>query len=205
MKKTTQLSALLLLLIGIGFHPVIVEAKGGLTSQFTKAAGKAGSGSKAVRAVASSSKNFSTTASNSYISRSSQASGAGSGSLARSTESTAAHGQGSFARTQTVNNNRGLPPSTLHERGTKISGGRTIEGTIPGSNKIKNANGDVFKRVDYPPSKPHGGLSPHTHPNYRNQLPDGTIKTGVSRHAQPVTRKDITDAARKSGQRTGGL
>jgi hypothetical protein len=95
--------------------------------------------------------------------------------------------------------------STLHTRGTKIPGGRKIGDTLAGSNKIKNANGDTFKRVDFAPSKPHNGLSPHTHPNFRNQLPDGTIRSGVSRGAGPVTRSDIIDAARQGGQRTGGL
>ena len=89
--------------------------------------------------------------------------------------------------------------------GTKVPGGRKIADTISGSNKIKNAKGEVFKRVDFAPSKPHGGKSPHTHPNYRNPLPDGTVRSGVSRHANDVTRKDIIDAARQGGQRTGGL
>jgi len=96
-------------------------------------------------------------------------------------------------------------PSTLHERGTKMPGGRKIEDTLAGSNKIKNEKGKTFKRVDFSPSKPHGGLSPHTHPNFRNTLPDGSVRSGVSGHAQPVTRRDIIDAARKGGQRTGGL
>ncbi len=95
--------------------------------------------------------------------------------------------------------------STLHTRGTKIPGGRKIGDTLAGSNKIKNANGDTLKRVDFAPSKPHNGLSPHTHPNFRNQLPDGSIRSGVSRDAGPITRRDIIDAARQGGQRTGGL
>lgn len=95
--------------------------------------------------------------------------------------------------------------STLHARGTKIPGGRKVGDTLAGSNKIKNASGDTFKRVDFAPSKPHNGLSPHTHPNFRNQLPDGTIRSGVSRNAGPVTRRDIIDAARQGSQRTGGL
>lgn len=95
--------------------------------------------------------------------------------------------------------------STLHERGIKIPSGRKINTTLAGSNKVKNAQGDIFKRVDFSPSKPHGGLSPHTHPNFRNTLPDGSIRSGVSRHAQPVSRKDIIDAAREGAQRTGGF
>jgi len=95
--------------------------------------------------------------------------------------------------------------STLHTRGTKIPGGRKIGDTLAGSNKIKNSNGDTFKRVDFAPSKPHNGLSPHTHPNFRNQLPDGTIRLGVSRNAGTVTRRDIIDAARQGSQRNGGL
>lgn len=95
--------------------------------------------------------------------------------------------------------------SSLHTRGTKIPGGRKLENTLAGSNKIKNTNGDTFKRVDFAPSKPHNGLSPHTHPNFRNQLPDGSIRSGVSRHASPVTRRDIIDASRQGRQRTGGL
>jgi hypothetical protein len=97
-----------------------------------------------------------------------------------------------------------VSPSTLHERGTKIPGGRKVDDTLAGSNKIKNSKGETFKRVDFAPSKPHGGLSPHTHPNFRNTLPDGSVRSGVSRHGQPVTRKDIIDAAREGGQRTGG-
>jgi len=98
-----------------------------------------------------------------------------------------------------------VSPSTLHERGTKIPGGRKIDDTLAGSNKIKNSQGETFKRVDFAPSKPHAGLSPHTHPNFRNTLPDGSVRSGVSGHGQPVTRKDIIDAARDGGQRTGGL
>lgn len=98
-----------------------------------------------------------------------------------------------------------MSPSTLHERGTKIPGGRKIEDTLAGSNKIENMHGETFKRVDFAPSKPHAGLSPHTHPNFRNTLPDGSVRSGVSRSAQPVTRKDIIDAARAGGQRTGGF
>src|SRR5690554_6324975 len=87
-----------------------------------------------------------------------------------------------------------VSPSMLHERGVKIPGGRKIDDTLAGSNKIKNAQGETFKRVDFAPSKPHGNLSPHTHPNFRNTLPDGSVRSGVSGHAQPVTRKDIIDA-----------
>ena len=94
--------------------------------------------------------------------------------------------------------------STLHTGGTKIPGGRKIGDTLAGSNKIKNANGDTFKRVDFAPSKPHNGLSPHTHPNFRNQLPDSSVRSGVSRNAGPVKRRDIIDAARQGSQRTGG-
>lgn len=108
---------------------------------------------------------------------------------------------GDFVATKSVKSSL----STLHTRGTKIPGGRKIEDTLAGSNKIKNSNGDIFKRVDFAPSKPHNGLSPHTHPNFRNQLPDGAIRSGVSRNAGSVTRRDIIDAARQGGQRTGGL
>jgi hypothetical protein len=98
-----------------------------------------------------------------------------------------------------------VSPSTLHERGTKIPGGRKIEDTLTSSNKIKNSKGEAFKHVDFTPSKPHTGLSPHTHPNFRNTLPDGRVRSGVSGNGQAVIRKDITDAARVGGQRTGGL
>jgi hypothetical protein len=98
-----------------------------------------------------------------------------------------------------------VSPSTLHERGTKIPGGRKIDDTLAGSNKIKNSQGETFKRVDFAPSKPHAGLSPHTHPNFRNTLPDGSVRSGVSGHGQSVTRRDIIDAARDGGQRTGGF
>jgi len=43
-----------------------------------------------------------------------------------------------------------------------------------------------------------------SHPNFRNQLPDGSVRSGVSRNAGPVIRCDIIDAARQGGQRTGG-
>ena len=96
-----------------------------------------------------------------------------------------------------------VSPSTLHERGTKIDGGRKIENTLAGSNKIKDADGNIFKRTDYPPSKPHSDLSPHTHPNYRNALPDGTNRSGVSRAARKVNQQDVIDASRENSQRTG--
>lgn len=92
--------------------------------------------------------------------------------------------------------------STLHTRGTKIPGGRKIGDTLAGSNKIKNGNGETFKRVDFAPSKPHNGLSPHTHSNFRNRLPDGSVRSGVSRDVKPVTRRDIIDATRQGRQRT---
>lgn len=79
--------------------------------------------------------------------------------------------------------------STLHERGIKIPSGRKINTTLARSNKVKNTQGDIFKHVDFSPSKPHGGLSPHTHPNFRNTLPDGSIKSGISRHAQAYQEK----------------
>jgi hypothetical protein len=54
-----------------------------------------------------------------------------------------------------------------------------------------------------PPSKPHAGLVEHTHPNYRNELPNGTIKTGVSGRGEALSRQDIIDATRPGAQRTG--
>jgi len=80
-----------------------------------------------------------------------------------------------------------------------------LRGLFGGSNKIRNANGATFKRVDFAPSKPHGGLSPHTHANFRNQLPNGTIRSGVSGRGGPVTRRDIIDASRSGRRRIGGF
>jgi len=85
------------------------------------------------------------------------------------------------------------------------AGGRTVADTLPkGITDIKNAQGGVFKSVHTPPSAPHAGMEFHTHPNYRNVLPDGTIRSGVSRSAKEMSRKDIIDAVRLGGQRTGG-
>jgi RHS repeat-associated protein len=72
-----------------------------------------------------------------------------------------------------------------------------------GITRIRSANGVVFKEVHTLPSKPHAGMVAHTHPNYRNVLPDGTVKTGVSNKAVPVSRRDIIDANRPGAQRTG--
>ncbi|MFT4926247.1 MAG: RHS repeat-associated protein, partial [Phenylobacterium sp.] len=101
-------------------------------------------------------------------------------------------------------NVKNKPPSNLHTKGKKIPDGRKIESTIPGSNKIKNANGETFKRVDVAPSPSHGGLSPHTHPNFRNTTPNGKVRSGVSKKSAPVNKRDIIDASREGGQRTGG-
>jgi len=85
------------------------------------------------------------------------------------------------------------------------AGGRTIADTLPkGITDIKNAKGEVFKSVHTPPSAPHARMEFHTHPNYRNVLPDGTIRSGVSKSAKEMSRKDIIDAVRPGGQRTGG-
>ena len=72
-----------------------------------------------------------------------------------------------------------------------------------GITQVKNAKGEVFKEVHTPPSRPHAGMAEHTHPNYRNVLPDGTVRTGVSRDGVPVSRRDIIDATRPGAQRTG--
>ncbi len=72
-----------------------------------------------------------------------------------------------------------------------------------GITQVKNAKGEVFKEVHTPPSRPLAGMAEHTHPNYRNVLPDGTVRTGVSKDAVPVSRRDIIDATRPGAQRTG--
>jgi RHS repeat-associated protein len=87
-------------------------------------------------------------------------------------------------------------------------GGKAVvqatQGILPqGITKIKNAAGEVFKEVHTAPSRPHAGMTEHTHPNFRNELPDGTIRTGVSNNAVPVSRRDIIDANRPGAQRTG--
>lgn len=97
-----------------------------------------------------------------------------------------------------------LAPSTLHQAGTRIPGGRTIDATIPGHTKVRNAKGRVFKHVDNPPSKPHAGVSRHTHPPYFNPSPDGKIRRGVERFGRPQERIDVIDASRTGARRTGG-
>lgn len=87
----------------------------------------------------------------------------------------------------------------------KIPDGRKINDTIPGSTKVTNSQGEIFKRVDNPPSRPHNGLDSHTHPNFRNVSPSGTVRSGVSKEGIPQTSRDIIDAARDGAQRTGGL
>jgi len=85
------------------------------------------------------------------------------------------------------------------------AGGRTVADTLPkGITDIKNAQGGVFKSVHTPPSAPHAGMEFHTHPNYRKVLPDGTPRSGVSKSAKEMSRKDIIDAVRPGDQRTGG-
>jgi uncharacterized protein RhaS with RHS repeats len=78
-----------------------------------------------------------------------------------------------------------------------------LSGLPKGITEVKNAKGEVFKEVHTPPSKPHGGLVEHTHPNYRNTLPDGSVRTGVSGKGVPVNRQDVIDATRPGAQRTG--
>jgi hypothetical protein len=83
-------------------------------------------------------------------------------------------------------------------------GGRTIAETLPkGITQIKNASGEVFKEIHTPPSAPHAGMAFHTHPNYRNVTSSG-IRTGVAKSANGLSRRDIIDAVRIGGQRTGG-
>jgi len=93
--------------------------------------------------------------------------------------------------------------SQLHTRGTKIPGGRKVSDTVQGSNTIRNSSFEAFKRVDFHPSRPHNGKSPHTHPNFRNELPDGSVRSGVSRQGIDVRKIDLVDAARPGGIRTG--
>jgi uncharacterized protein RhaS with RHS repeats len=98
-----------------------------------------------------------------------------------------------------------LPPLRLLRFGISAKGA-TQAGTslLPkGITQVKNAKGEVFKEVQTPPSRPHAGMAEHTHPNYRNVLPDGTVRTGVSKDAVPVSRRDIIDATRPGAQRTG--
>lgn len=83
--------------------------------------------------------------------------------------------------------------------------GRKILDTVPkGITNMKNAQGDVFKSVHTPPSRPHAGMDSHTHPTYRNVAPDGSVRTGVSKEAREMSRRDIIDATRENAQRTGG-
>ena len=105
---------------------------------------------------------------------------------------------------KTVTTAPGMGPG-LETRGVPIEGGRKIKDTLPeGITDVKNAQGDVFKSVHTPPSAPHAGMSQHVHPNYRNVLPDGSVRSGVSKAADPLSRQDIIDATRPGAQRTGG-
>jgi hypothetical protein len=98
----------------------------------------------------------------------------------------------------------GMGPG-LETRGVRIEGGRKISDTLPPSiTDVKNAQGEVFKSVHTPPSAPHYGMKEHVHPNYRNVLPDGSVRSGVSKGADPLSRQDIIDATRPGAQRTGG-
>ncbi len=97
-----------------------------------------------------------------------------------------------------------IAPSTLHQTGTRIPGGRTIDATIPGNTKVRNAKGRVFKHVDNPPSKPHAGMRQHTHLPYYDVSPDGRIWRGVDNFAVPQKRIDVIDASRPGARRTGG-
>jgi RHS repeat-associated protein len=95
--------------------------------------------------------------------------------------------------------------AALAEKTAAETGGRTIKQTLPkGITDIKNSKGEVFKSVHTPPSAPHAQKEMHTHPNYRNVLPDGKVRTGVAKAAQDISRRDIIDAVREGAQRTGG-
>lgn len=91
--------------------------------------------------------------------------------------------------------------------GMVAGGGKGTAGGVralpKGITRVKNAKGEVFKEVHTAPSRLHAGMAEHTHPNYRNVLPDGSVRTGVSRDAVPVSRRDIIDATRPGAQRTG--
>lgn len=97
-----------------------------------------------------------------------------------------------------------IAPSTLHQAGTRVPGGRTIDATIPGHTKVRNAKGRVFKHVDNPPSNPHAGMSQHTHRPYYDVSPDGRVWRGVDNYAVPQERIDVIDASRPGARRTGG-
>lgn len=95
-------------------------------------------------------------------------------------------------------------PSTLHQGGTRIPGGRTVDATIPGHTKVRNAKGRVFKHVDNPPSKPHAGMSQHTHLFRTDVAPDGRVWRRKENYAVPQRRIDVIDASRTGAKRTGG-
>lgn len=98
----------------------------------------------------------------------------------------------------------GMGPG-LETRGVRIEGGRKINDTLPqGITDVKNAQGDVFKSVHTPSSAPHAGMPQHVHPNYRNVLPGGRVRSGVSKGADPLSLQDIIDATRPGAQGTGG-
>ena len=59
---------------------------------------------------------------------------------------------------------------SLAKVGTRIIGNNLPKGLTD----IKNAKGELFKSVHTPPFTPHPRMDFHTHPNYRNVLPDRT-------------------------------
>ena len=78
---------------------------------------------------------------------------------------------------------------SLAKVGTRIIGNNLPKGLTD----IKNAKGEVFKSVHTPPSTPHPRMDFHTHPNYRNVLPDRTKRGWPSLLTQtgPPSLNDI--------------
>jgi len=74
---------------------------------------------------------------------------------------------------------------SLAKAGTKIIGNNLPKVLTD----IKNAKGEVFKSVHTPPSTPHPRMDFHTHPNYRNVLPDRTKRVWPSLLIQTGTHR----------------
>ena len=74
---------------------------------------------------------------------------------------------------------------------------------------VREAGGEVTavrpsgaKKVRVGPRGRHRIEGPHAHPAYRNELPDGTVRTGISGDANPVTPRDAVEVYRSISEGT---
>ncbi|MDY0002072.1 MAG: RHS repeat-associated core domain-containing protein, partial [Polyangia bacterium] len=90
----------------------------------------------------------------------------------------------------------------LQSRGYRPAPGeRTIEGYI--ESVVRKRGGEVTavrpsgaETVRVGPAGRHGIPGAHAHPNYRNVAKDGTVRSGISGDARPVTRRDAVELYR---------